>query len=296
MAFLKAELFVCTLALFAASSAAAQQSQNSPEEQQQEQAAREIFGMPWVENGEGNVSGVATIEASKQARVLSGDSVARFIQLSGNLPDPGATIVAPRDLHWFSIYDYSDVGYVSDKDSIDADALMKSLKENQNKANTQRQQQGLAQLTIIDWAVQPHYDIATHNLEWGLKLRASDGENLINYTTRHLGRGGFISSTLVSSPETFQSDLAEFRASDMKLAFEPGSTYAEFHNGDKVAGYGLAALIVGGAGAAVVKSGAGKGILVGLVAFWKLIVAGIAAAFVALGKSFRRIFRRADQE
>ena len=169
---------------------------------------------------------------------------------------------------------------------------MKSLKESQDAANTQqRQQQGLPQLTIVDWAVQPHYDPTSHNLEWGLKLKDFDGENLINDTTRHLGRGGYISSTLVSSPDSFQHDLAEFRASDTKLQFDPGSTYAEFRDGDKVAGYGLAALIVGGAGAAVVKSGAGKGILVGLAALWKFILAGILAAFAAVGKFFRRILQ-----
>ena len=254
------------------------------------------MAMPWIENGEGAVGGVASIKASKLARILNGDSAARFMQLSGNLPDPGATVVAPKDLHWFSIYDYSNVGYVTDKDSIDADALMKSLTASQDAANTQRQQQGLTQLTIVDWAVQPHYDPTTHNLEWGLRIKGSDGEDLINYTTRHLGRGGYISSVLVSSPETFSRDVAEFRASDMKLTFDTGSSYAEFRNGDKVAGYGLAALIAGGAGAAVVKSGAAKGILAGLVVFWKLIVAGMVAGIAALGKFFRRIFGRAQEE
>jgi uncharacterized membrane-anchored protein len=296
MAFSKTKLVVSTLVLLAAPPAVAQQSQNTTVEQQQEQKVREILAMPWIENGQGAVGGVASIEAGKEAHVLSGDSVGRFIELSGNLPDPGATIVAPKELHWFSIYDYSDVGYVTDKDNIDVDALMKSLRDNQDAANTQRQQQGLDQLTIIDWAVPPHYDPASHNLEWGVKIRQSDGQVLINYTTRHLGRGGYISSTLVSSPETFQGDLAEFRASDDKLAFNQGSTYAEFRNGDKVAGYGLAALIVGGAGAAVVKSGAAKGILAGLIAFWKFIVAGVVAAFAAVAKFFRRIFGRDSED
>jgi uncharacterized membrane-anchored protein len=287
-------VLILVLTLFAATSAAAQSQRQAAE--QQAQTVREIMAMPWIQNGTGSVGGVASIEANKQARVLSGDSVARFIQLSGNLPDPGATVVAPKDLHWFSLYDYNDVGYVTDKDSIDPDALMKSLKEIQDAANIKRQQQGLSRLTIEDWAVQPHYDATTHNLEWGLRLKGSDGSDIINYTTRHLGRGGYISSVLVSSPATFQSDLAEFRASDTKLAFDPGSTYGEFRNGDKVAGYGLAALIVGGAGAAVVKSGAAKGILAGLVAFWKLIVAGVVAAFAAVGKFFRRIFGRAQEE
>ena len=141
MALFTTRIVVSTLALLAACPALAQQSQTSDAEQKQEQTAREILAMPWIENGEGTVGSVASIAAGKQARVLSGDSVAHFIELSGNLPDPGATIVAPKNLHWFSIYDYSGVGYVTDKDPIDADALMKSLTEQQDAANAQRQRQ-----------------------------------------------------------------------------------------------------------------------------------------------------------
>lgn len=287
---------ITSIVLLFVTAPAAAQSQNAAEEQRQEQAAREILAMPWIARGEGSVGGVASIPAATDARVLAGDSVARFIQLTGNLPDPGATVVAPKDLHWFSLYDYSDVGYVTDKDNIDADALLKSLREEQDAANVRRQQQGLPQLTIVGWAVQPHYDSSTHNLEWGLKLNGSDGENVINYTARHLGRGGYVSSVLVSSPETFQKDLAEFRASDSKLAFDPGSTYAEFRNGDKVAGYGLAALIVGGAGAAVVKSGAAKGfiaaILIALKGFAKVIIAFFVALFAGVARFLSKLFRR----
>jgi uncharacterized membrane-anchored protein len=262
----------------------------------QEQAAQQIMAMPWMETGEGAISSAAGIEASPKARVLVGDPASRFIQLSGNPPRDGATIVAPKDLHWFAVYQYHDVGYVSDKDAIDADALMKSLKNGEAAQNAEREKMGLDDLTITDWAVKPHYDPTSHNMEWGLKIHSSKGDDVINYTTRHLGRGGFVASILVSSPETFQRDLAEFRADDTKLAFNQGSTYAEFRDGDKVAGYGLAALVVGGATAAAVKSGAAKGILVALVAFWKVLVAGVVAALAVVGKFFRRLFGRAQEE
>lgn len=252
--------------------------------------------MPWMETGEGAVSTVAGIGATPKGRVLVGDPASRFIQLSGNPPRDGATIVAPRDLRWFAVYQYHDVGYVSDKDAIDADALMKSLKDEEPAQKAEREKMGLDDLTITDWAVKPHYDAATHNMEWGLKIHSSRGDDVINYTTRHLGRGGFVASILVSSPETFQRDLAEFRADDTQLAFNQGSTYTEFRDGDKVAGYGLAALVVGGATAAAVKSGAAKGVLVGLVAFWKVLVAGAIAAFAGLGKFFWRLFGRVREE
>ena len=252
--------------------------------------------MPWLASGSGSVANVAEIEASPKGRVLVGEPASRFIQISGNPPRPGATIVAPKSLNWFAVYDFRDVGYVTDNDTIDPGAMMKSLKESEPAENAERAKMGLNELTITDWAVKPHYDPATHNMEWGLKIHSSTGEDVINYTTRHLGRGGFVSSILVSDPTHFQQDLAAFRTTDTKLAFKSGSTYAEFRDGDKVAGYGLGALIVGGAAAAVVKSGAGKGILAGLLVFWKLIAAACVAAFAAVAKFFGRMFGRTVED
>jgi uncharacterized membrane-anchored protein len=43
-------------------------------------------------------------------------------------------------------------------------------------------------------------------------------------------------------------------------SFNEGEKYSEFRSGDKIAEYGLSALIVGGAAAAAVKTGAFKGL------------------------------------
>src|SRR5256885_3533350 len=48
---------------------------------------------------------------------------------------------------------------------------------------------GLPAMTLLGWDVKPHYDEASHNLEWSLRLRTEggDGETL-NYEVRLLGR------------------------------------------------------------------------------------------------------------
>ena len=86
--------------------------------------------------------------------------------------------------------------------------------------------------------------------------------------------------TLVSSQE-------ELGAADRQLAmllgnyrFRPGSTYAEYLPGtDKLAEVGLAALVVGGAGAALVNSGL-------LARFWKLILVALAGTGAAIKRLF----------
>lgn len=79
-------------------------------EQEQDRIAREILSLPWVDTGKTAVTSVAKMTASNAAQIVSGDGADRFIKLSGNLPHPGASVVAPKDLHWFSVYEYSDVG------------------------------------------------------------------------------------------------------------------------------------------------------------------------------------------
>jgi uncharacterized membrane-anchored protein len=53
------------------------------------------------------------------------------------------------------------------------------------------------------------------------------------------------------------------------FSFLPGGSYAEFRSGDKIAKYGLATLVAGGATALAVKTGL-------LAKLWKLIVVGLA--------------------
>jgi uncharacterized membrane-anchored protein len=68
------------------------------------------------------------------------------------------------------------------------------------------------------------------------------------------------------------------------FSYKSGKTYAEFRPGDKIAQYGLAALIGGGAGAAAVKLG-----LFG--ALWKFIAKrGKALVLLVCSEEYRRGF------
>ena len=64
-----------------------------------------------------------------------------------------------------------------------------------------------------------------------------------------------------------------------------GERYAEFRAGDRVAEYGLAALVLGGAAAVATKSGF-------LKAFGKLIVVGVMGVGAAVLAFVRRLRRR----
>jgi uncharacterized membrane-anchored protein len=101
-----------------------------------------------------------------------------------------------------------------------------------------------------------------------------------------------MSAVLVSDPSTFDRDLISFRRALRSFHYISGENYEEFRQGDRVAEYGLSALIVGGAAAVAAKSGFGKFIAVMLAAGAKAIFAVFVAAIAAIGAVFRKIFGR----
>ncbi|MBK8197809.1 MAG: DUF2167 domain-containing protein [Acidobacteria bacterium] len=70
-------------------------------------------------------------------------------------------------------------------------------------------------------------------------------------------------------------------------AFNAGQTYSDFQEGDKTAGYGVAALIAGGAGVAVLKK---TGLLAILLVFLKKAWILIPIVFGGLWQGIKRLF------
>jgi len=231
----------------------------------------------------GRLGGVAALEVAEGQAFLDGPSTRRFLELTGNPPrDDRYALVADQ---WFAIFFFEDSGYVRDDETLDADALLQSLRESDEHGNAERQRLGMPALHTAGWAVPPHYDADTRRLEWGVQLRGEDGHALVNYTIRLLGRRGVMHAILVSDPERLTQDIAEFKAALAGYTFVPGEKYSEFRAGDRIAEYGLAALVLGGAAAVATKSGFFK-------AFGKLIVIGVAGLGAAIVALFRRLSRR----
>ena len=224
---------------------------------------------------------------------LDASATRRFLEENQNIPDGdelGTLIrILPNDEHWFAVFSYEDTGHIdnSERDSLDADALMKSMKEGNLRANEGRKQRGWAPLVLIDWHQRPYYDKTTDNLTWATLLASDDGST-INHSVRLLGRTGLVSAQVVAGPGEIEIATTEFNEVLKGYAFNEGKRYAEFRQGDKLAGYGLAALIAGGAGAAAVKTGF-------LQKMWKGLILGLIAAVGAIKKLFSSLGRRGGQ-
>src|SRR5690606_9451536 len=130
----------------------------------------------------------------------------------------------------------------------------------QEYANEELEYLGWETLTILGWEQAPHYDNETQRLEWAVRA-TSAGEDFVNFNTRILGRYGVMEVVLVTGPEQLAAHVPEFKDALTGFSFVPSSSYAAYQPGDRVAEYGLAALIAGGAAAVALKSGTGKALI-----------------------------------
>lgn len=188
--------------------------------------------------------------------------------------------LAPEKSHWFVVFEYDDTGYIKDdeKGSLDASAMIESIKAANEEGNKERAKRGWPKLEIVGWEQTPRYDEKTNNLEWAIRAQ-SEGKPVVNFNTRVLGRGGVMRVTLVADPGELKATLPQFKNTLAGFSYNAGQKYAEYRQGDKLAQYGLSALVVGGATAVAVKSGAFKWL-------WKVGGIAVLAALGFLKKFF----------
>jgi uncharacterized membrane-anchored protein len=247
---------------------------------------QELQKLAWQRGpGEGAIGSQAKIRIPEGLAFLDERNTRRFLELMGNPPRDGHYMIAPITLDWFAVFSFDPVGYVKDDEKIDADELLETLKKGDGPGNEERKRLGMPPIYTDGWHVPPHYDSGTKRLEWGMRLRDDSGAKHVNYTSRLLGRSGVMSAVLVSSPQTFNQDMQAFNGALGGYQFVPGEQYAAFKPGDRIAEYGLGALVLGGAAAAAAKAGLFKSLGKFL---WVIIGGGLMGGWALLKKLFGR--------
>jgi uncharacterized membrane-anchored protein len=243
----------------------------------------------------GRLGDMAQLNIPKGYRFTGKEGARQVLLLTHNVPsgdELGALIPEADGADWFMIFEFNDTGYIKDddKDSLDADALLKSMREATEAGNEERRKRGWRALHVTGWDKRPYYDPLTHNLTWATRVKGDDAtsEGAVNHSIRLLGRRGTIKVDLVASPGEYATSLPEFNTLISGFAYSQGSRYSDFAAGDKVAEYGLAALIAGGAGAVAFKTGL-------LAKMWKLIVVLFVAIAGFIKKIFRAIFGKEEK-
>jgi uncharacterized membrane-anchored protein len=245
------------------------------------------------------LGGIAEIQVPEGYTFTGAEGTKKLMEMMGNTVDGSELgFLAPTNSNWFVLFEFDDTGYVKDdeKDKLDADAMLKSIRRGTEQANKQRKQMGIPPVTVVGWEQPPKYNPETHNLEWCIRGE-SEGDPVVNYNTRVLGRKGVMRVTVVGDPEEVKTALPDFKQLMAGYHFISGQTYAEYKPGDKVAKYGLAALVVGGAGVGAAKLGLLGPVILFFKKAWYLVVAALVAVVSFIKKLFARLLgNRSDSE
>lgn len=245
-------------------------------------------------------NGLAKLTVTKDFRYLGPDDTEKvLVQLWGNPPSKSKSLgmlipAGMTPLHsncWAVTIDYSEDGFVKDGDAskIDYADLLKQMQKSIADHNEERRKQGYPAFTLVGWAATPRYDAAAHKLYWAKDLRVEGAEgDTLNYDIRMLGRKGVLELNAIADVSQFNEIDKQTPEILSMVDFKEGNRYADFDpKVDKVATYGIAALVAGGIAA---KVGLFKLLWVGILAAKKFIIIGI----VAVGAFIKRLFGRGN--
>jgi uncharacterized membrane-anchored protein len=253
---------------------------------------KQLRALKWVDGPTTvTVAGNSQLVVPDGYMFLGPEETKKFNDLNQNLAGETEVMVTPKSLEWSAFLDFSDEGYVKDDEKIDAAALLKTLKENSAAANEERKRRGWPELSVVDWAMPPAYNQQTKRLEWATIIESGNQRN-VNFSTKMLGRRGYTSVIMAAETTGLATAETELNSVLGGYSFNAGETYSEWTKGDKVAEYGLAALVLGGAAAIATK----KGFWAVLASFFAVAWKFLAAAAIGLGawlKSFLKK-RQAD--
>jgi uncharacterized membrane-anchored protein len=294
--FLQRSTRLLALALIAILAAAARGAQDAPKDQPLDPKIRHLLDLKdsihW-EKGPCKVAlgSVAEIKVPEGYHFTGPAGAAAWHELTRNPPDPACLgVLEPTgEAEWVVLFEFENVGYVKDdeKDTLDADAILKSIREGSDKANEYRQKQGWAPFRVVGWHTPPKFDTSIKKLVWAIRGE-SDGGISINYDIRILGRGGVMSAMLITDPKNIDKDVAFTHQLLGGFEFKEGQRYAEWHAGDKVAEYGLTGLITGGGAVLAAKAGLFAKFAKLLAKLWYLVLAAGAAVVGWVKRLFGR--------
>ena len=282
-------------------------AQDAPEEPQQDQGAEVRQFIDSLKFESGTIAlpeAKATLKLQGDMRFLRGPDAERVLtQLWGNPPgtDPLGmllpTATALTDDRGFAVVvTYNDEGYVSDEEAskVDYDQMLKEMQDGTRDENAERKKAGYETVELVGWADRPRYDATSNKIYWAKRLKfEGSAHDTVNYDVRVLGRAGYLSLNAVAGIDELGTIKSEMPRMIELTEFDPGARYADYQAGtDKLAAYGIAALVAGGVAA---KAGLFGKLLAVLIAAKKFVVVLLLGLAAAAKKLFGMFGKKADK-
>lgn len=240
---------------------------------------------------------VAKLTIPDNFRYLSPEDAERVLVDAWGNPAGGETqgmifpaAVSPlSDDGWGVIITYEEDGHVSDDDadSIKYDDLLKQMQMDVAERNEARRKEGYEPVNLIGWAARPFYEKESHKLYWAKELQFGEEKgHTLNYNIRVLGRKGVLVLNAVAGMNQLPAVEKDMKQVLAFTEFTSGNRYSDFNSStDKVAAYGIGALVAGGIAA---KTGLLAKLVGVLLAAKKVIFVGIVAAGGFIVSIFRK--------
>jgi uncharacterized membrane-anchored protein len=179
-------------------------------------------------------------------------------------------------------YSFNKVGRVpNDFKNLNADQLLKDMKDNMPTSNAERTKAGLPTATNIKWFQKPAFDEKTHAAYYSYLVDWSDGDKTVQSAVLMLGRSGFANISVLVDAKKYSKENITLAIDT--FSYNKEQEYTAWKQGDLVAAAGVAGLVAASAG--------GKAVVAASKGLWKFILAGI----VGLGALVVGIFSKKKQ-
>lgn len=249
----------------------------------QEAYAAEVKKLHW-KKGPGNYDlggSHARISLPSGIEIVTGADAERMAFLLNGLELPETVAIAQSRTSDAIVYiDYYDEGFVTDEDwsDIDPDAMLRDISDATEAANAERRRSGMAPMHTVGWLVPPSYDPDKKVARWAIELE-ENGEHFANIQVIKLGRHGYHQTTWAGPVRGVDGTPRFLQTMIDSHSCDEGYRYADYVEGDKLAGFGIGALVT----ATAIGSKPGKGLIAAI--FGGGILLAKKAWFVIVGCS-----------
>ncbi len=242
---------------------------------------KQLEALDWAAGPVKLTSSNATLTLPPHVFAVHGAGAQKFNKLINGDADP--TLEAVAQSNEAAVYfEYTDSGYVTADDwtSVDPKSMLDGITKNTDDANADRKTAGLPALHTLGWIQEPTFDKKTNTVRWAVSLKSDDNPKpFVNSIALVLGRHGYEEITVAESTTAYKSGTAFLNGIVGGMHFSQGARYRDFISGDKLAGFGIAALVGTAAGATIAKTIGFAGLLLLLKKFGILLVAVVVGAY-----------------
>lgn len=292
-------LFACVSCLFVPRAIAAESKPTvtkSKIDQQQAELYRK-FDIALNDAHKVAIKGPANIELLDQATLrlpehyifVPRKEAVVLLEASGNQVSAdffGVIMSDATSIPYIITVDFIKSGFINDEDAKEWNAaeMMDVLKKGSIETNAWRKTQGFPTTDITGWVQEPAYDAKAHKLIWSISGMDSESHKFINYNTFALGRDGYFTLMLLSNEKDIEKNKIDANKILSSVYFNREKRFEDYVDGkDKVAAYGIAALVTG---IAAKKLGLIALASAFFIKAWKMGLLGVAAVYTIIKRKF----------